>query len=271
MTQRNTPTPVVGLTAGVTSLGVGYYHTCAVVLGGVRCWGSNGYGQLGDGTTSTRSSPVQVAGLTTGVVQVVSGVYHSCALLETGAVQCWGRNNNGNLGDGSTLNRSTPVVPIGLTSGVQRLSSGIYHTCALLNTGAIRCWGHNTFGSIGDGTTTQRSTPTAVANITTAVEMSAGYYHTCVRLASGPVRCWGYNVAGQIGDGTTSTRSRETQVSGLTGGVSSITAYYYNTCALLSSGALWCWGSNTYGQIGDGTTSLRPVPTRVQGLGGDGC
>ena len=269
-TNRSVPVQVSGITTGATSLGSGYLHTCAVVNGGVRCWGYNANGQLGDGTSTNRPTPVNVSGLSAGVVQVVAGYLHTCALLNTGAVRCWGRGTEGQLGDGTMGNRTTPVTPSGLTAGVVRLAAGYYHTCAVLSSGQMRCWGYNAFGQLGNNTLTNSLVPAVVAGLSTATDVVAGFYHTCARLSDATARCWGRNTEGQLGDGSTTQRPAPTlAVSGLSG-VTSLSAGYYSTCARLSSGAAWCWGQNAYGQVGDGTTTNRPLPTRVANLG-SGC
>src|SRR5450759_3836047 len=193
-TDRLTPVMVSGLTSGGVAAAAGPYHTCAVTSGGaLLCWGGNQYGQLGDGTTTNRLTPVPVSGLTSGVVAVTAGYYHTCAVTSGGAVQCWGNNANGRLGDGTTTDRLTPVAVSGLTSGVMAVTAGIQQTCALTNGGAVQCWGGNTWGQVGDGTTTDRWTPVAVSGLTSGVvAVASGLYHSCAVTSAG-AQCWGYN------------------------------------------------------------------------------
>ena len=250
-------------------------QSCSITpSGGVKCWGNNFYGQLGDGTTTNRSTPVNVSGLTSGVVSVSTGSNHTCAVMNTGSVKCWGYNSSRQLGDFTTTTRLTPVQVFGLTSGVVSVSLGEHHTCALMNTGSVKCWGTGSGGAIGDGTTTQRETPVNVlsngagsAPLTGVVSVSAGDHHTCALMNTGSVKCWGQNSNGQLGDGTTIHRSTPVQVSGLTSGVVSVSAAgRYHTCALMNTGAVKCWGENFFGNLGDGTTTDRSTPVQVSGL-----
>ncbi len=133
----STPVGVSGLSSGVTAISAGDYHACALSSGAVKCWGYNSAGQLGDGTNTNRLTPVGVSGLSSGVTAISAGGYHTCALLSTGAVKCWGENGFGQLGDGTTTQRTTPVDVSGLSSGVTAITAFGYHTCALLSTGAV--------------------------------------------------------------------------------------------------------------------------------------
>ena len=265
---RLTPTPVTGLSSDVTAITGGTRHTCALLAtGAVTCWGDNNVGQLGDNTTNDRHTPTPVTGLPSDVTAITAGTEHTCALLATGAVTCWGNNASGQLGDNTTANQLTPTPVTGLSSGVTAISASRFHTCALLTTGALNCWGDNTYGHLGDGTTDDRLTPTAVTGLSGGVTaITAETFHTCALLATGAVECWGYNEYGQLGDNTTANRLTPTAVTGLSSGVTAITAGRWHTCALLATGALTCWGDNTYGHLGDNTTTHRKTPTAVSGL-----
>jgi alpha-tubulin suppressor-like RCC1 family protein len=266
----STPVNVSGLGGGVAAIAGGKDHTCALLSnGGVKCWGYNGQGQLGTGTNVTYYVPTEVAGLSGGVVSVVTGLSHSCALLTTGGVKCWGTNSNGELGNGTQTLQRSPGDVLGLTSGVTALGAGGYHTCALLSTGGMKCWGHNGTGQLGDGSYNSSTAPVSVAGLGgTAVGLSLGNSHTCALLATSALQCWGYNFFGQLGTGNFTSRVVPTGVTGLASGVVGVSAGSYFTCAITDVGAVKCWGDDGYGQLGDGAAVKSNVPVGVVGLTG---
>ena len=193
-------------------------------------------------------------------------------MLNTGAVNCWGNNGDGRLGNNTTTSSSAPVAVSAFTDGATAVSitAGGSHTCAVLNTGAVNCWGRNFNGQLGNGTTTDSLVPVAVAAFTdvsaTAVSITAGSYHTCALLNTGAVNCWGYNGDGRLGNGTTTDSLVPVAVSAFTDGSAtavSITAGNYHTCALLNTGAVNCWGRNNYGQLGNNSTTDSSAPVAV--------
>lgn len=200
-----TPVMVIRLTS-VTAIAAGGNHTCSVLAGGtVQCWGTNEVGQVGTGSRTTIPSlPVRVVGLTTATA-VTAGLAYSCALLGNGTVTCWGNNNVGQLGTGTVtpFPMPTPVRVVGLTTATQ-VSAGGDHACARLANSTVQCWGRNTSGQLGTGTTTSSSLPITVPGLTSVVTVAAGTAHTCARLANGTVQCWGQNVSGQLGNATSS-------------------------------------------------------------------
>jgi alpha-tubulin suppressor-like RCC1 family protein len=266
-TSRSTPTQVTGLTSGVTAISVGGQHVCAVVSGAAKCWGMNSSSQLGDGTTTSKTTPTTVSGLSSGVTQISAAALGGCVLLTSGGVKCWGDNTNGQLGDGTTTARSTPVAVSGLSSGVTQISANSdSHACAVLTGGGVKCWGGNSVGGLGDGTTTNRSTPVSVVGLgASATSVSTGLVRSCAVLTTGSVYCWGWNSTGQLGDGTTTDNPSPVQVSGITAGAVVTASAWYHSCAVVSVG-LKCWGRNTIGQLGDGTTTQRLTPVRTTGL-----
>jgi len=159
-TNRKIPVNVFGLTSGVAAISAGGTHTCALTTtGGVKCWGDNAAGELGNGSNINSKIPVDVTGLTSGVAAVSAGTDHTCALTTTGGVKCWGSDVSGELGDGTNTDSNVPVDVSGLSSGVTAVSAGTDHTCALAALGALKCWGSNASGQLGDGTITDSNVP----------------------------------------------------------------------------------------------------------------
>lgn len=261
---------ITGSGAGVqaASLRTGGNHTCAATTtGAAQCWGKNDFGQLGRASNTTVVyTPGDVTGLTSGVAAVATGGDFSCALTTAGGVKCWGKNDLGQLGNGTNTNSTSPVDVTGLTSGVTAISAAGGVACAVLSTGGAKCWGFNLLGMLGDGTTTNSNTPVDVSGLSSGVTaISTGGIHTCA-VVSGGAKCWGLNASGQLGDGTTTNRTTPVDVSGLTTGVTAIAAGASgSTCAIVSGGAK-CWGQNNIGQVGDGTTTGRTTPVDVSGL-----
>jgi alpha-tubulin suppressor-like RCC1 family protein len=208
-------------------------------------------------------------------VPVAAGEYHTCAIVPGGTVACWGANVDGQLGDGTTSGPdtcagdpcSTAPVAVSNMTGATSVTAGADHSCALLASGSVECWGFNGEGQLGNGTTTSASTPVAVPGLTGITAISAGYLHTCALLSGGTVECWGDNEQGELGNGTTTNSSTPVAVSNLSG-VAAIAAGNDVTCALLSGGTVECWGYNGYGQLGNGTTTNSPTPVAVSGLTG---
>ncbi|APR82637.1 BNR repeat domain protein [Minicystis rosea] len=309
----------------LTGISAGRYHTCGVTAaGGVMCWGYNGNGQLGNGTTNSSNVPVTVLGLAGTVTKVAVGAQTSCALLTNGSVQCWGQGTHGELGNGANANSITPVSVTNLGNAVDVQSGGNNFSCALTQAGAVVCWGVNDHGQLGNGTMANSALPVPVSNLGTGgtaiavgkddgsvggqhvcaitmgkaycwgygtngqlgtnvaadssvpvpvlglsngspnvVALAAGAYHTCAITDAGAVSCWGYNAYGQLGDGTTTGSLVPMGVSTLNGGVKAIAAGSYHTCVFTQTKSLLCWGRNDYGQLGNGTTDQKTAPTLI--------
>ncbi len=237
--------------------------------GTLWCWGDNFYGQLADGSTKDNPTPTKVGALGTTVVDVVVGREHICVRKTDGALWCWGFNDNGQLGDGTQISKTSPQQVVALGTSVVEVSPSYFHTCARKSDGSLWCWGLNKYGEIGDGTQINRLSPVQVGALGTSVaEVAAGGYHTCARKTDGTLWCWGRNATGQLGNGTTLDSLSPVQVASLGSTVVEVAAGNAFTCARKADGTMWCWGSNFYGQIGNGTNVDTPSPIQVAALGG---
>ena len=258
----NDPVALKGLSSGVVAVSAGNDHTCAVTsTGAAMCFGANAHGQLGNDATTDSPAPVAVKGLSSGVVAVSAGHDHTCAVTSTGAVMCWGDNSHGQLGNDATTDSSAPVAVKGLSSGVVAVSAGYDHTCAVTASGAVMCWGDNSFGELGHSNAMKEShVPVAVKGISSGVvAVSAIAWHACALTSTGAVTCWGRNNDGQLGDTTTTDSHVPVAVKGLSSGVVAISASLSHTCAVTSTGTVTCWGD-----FGD--DQAHPVPVAVKGL-----
>ncbi|WP_018217756.1 RCC1 domain-containing protein [Salinispora vitiensis] len=234
----------------------------------VLAWGGNGQGELGDGTTTDSSVPVEAElPANTTITAIAAGNGHSLALTSDGAVLAWGENLSGELGDGTNTNRNTPVeVNLPPNTTVTAIAAGHNHSLALTSTGTALAWGYNFFGQLGDGTTTNRNTPVEVdlPTGTTITAISAGAVHSLAITTAGTALAWGGNYSGQLGDGTTDDRNTPVEVDLPTGtSITSIAAGGVHSLAATSAGTAFAWGSNTYGELGDGTNTDRTVPVAV--------
>lgn len=271
-------------TAVAVGSAVSRHHSCAILADRtLRCWGDNLLGQVGDGTTIDRTSPVPVVGLSNvtavsaggtdtcaiansevwcwgarydstpsrigglaSVAEIAVGEGHACALLSSGRIFCWGRNDMGQLGNGTTTDSAAPVEAMGFADAEHITAAGM-RSCALMSTGGVRCWGQD-YGS----------SASAIAGIGVALEIASGLTHTCALVSDRTVRCWGSNGFGELGDGTTNPSATPVTVVGLRG-VDHVFAGGGSSCAL-AAGAPSCWGS---GPLGDGTMTPSRTPIRV--------
>ena len=333
-TRRHSPVDVIGLDQGVVAITAGSHHNCALTTrGGVKCWGVNGSGQLGDGSSVSRLEPVDVVGLSSGVQAISAGATHTCALTTGGRMLCWGGNLEGQLGDGTRNYRPVPVEVQGLSSEVAAIAAGGGRSCALRRDGSVVCWARTVSvwecspanccfliyctpcpwppmctwqiryrfdpglvpgmesgiraiamslesESLMCGVTSsggvkcQRSSASSAAALeqptsgVTAVALGIG--HSCVLGAGGVVSCWGNNHFGQLGPQAPlagSLPNVPTPVEGLPAGMRAVAAGYNFTCAMASTGDVYCWGDNRDGQLGDGTNLGRSAPAPVAGFG----
>jgi alpha-tubulin suppressor-like RCC1 family protein len=284
-------------TASVKSFASGREHVCALLDGGVvKCWGSNAYGQLGQGNTIYRGDNAGEMGDALGSVDfgpgrtakaIAAGHFHTCALLDNDQLKCWGRNTFGQLGLGDTLDRgdngsemgtNLPAVNLGTGRTAKAISAGLYHTCAVLDNAQLKCWGYNGAGQLGQGDLSYRGDAAnemgdslLAINLgtgRTAKRVMAAFQHTCAVLDNNQLKCWGSNTSGQLGLGDTVSRGDNggemgdslPAVSLGTGSdfiAASVVGGRFHTCALSTMGAVKCWGSSNVGQLGLGDTLLR--------------
>ncbi len=248
-----------------TGVSAGEEDSCAVLANGrVKCWGRNNEGQIGDGKESKKEAlvPVEVLGVTD-AVQVSTGYRDACALLSSGHIKCWGRNHSGQLGDGTTTNKPTPVEVQGITEATE-VDAGVT-TCARLADGHIECWGENDHGSLGNGTQSKAATtvPVEVNGIADAVQVVGGGSTICAVLTTGRIECWGENYYGGLGDGMETGPEHCQEVSfcstvpvealGITTASQAGSGASDHECAVLADGHIECWGQNGAGELGTGS------------------
>lgn len=252
--RRQRPVIIEGL-KGVVELKVGGVHACARLRDStVRCWGSNRYGQLGDGTTQDRLTPVTVRGLLD-VKELALGYSHSCALIKDGTARCWGHNQLGSLGDGSFLDKPKPVEVKGLKS-IRQLSAGYAHTCASFAYSDARCWGAISEAQF-DANTPAIPIARRIEGLGQTNRISSGggssMTNCAVSYNHSSLECWGYNAQGQLGDGSTESRLNLDVVVGFSRGFFNallFTVGAHHVCAMNQLSEVLCWGSNQYGQLG---------------------
>ena len=252
-------------TSSVDQLTGGGWHTCMLREDGtVMCWGNNYYGQIGVGyrNASGGVNPVDVTlygGHT--AKQLSAGGFHNCAILDDGRVACWGYNQAGTLGDGTYDDRYVPSPTLGVGAELDAvlLSSGYYHTCALLSDDSISCWGSNEFGQIGNGEIDGNlgvSTPYSIPEFgpgSNASLVRAGGHATCAVTTDGELYCWGYKAQKGV-TGNNQHISTPTHIPHSGTNVTDVSVGGYHTCALLENGSVMCWGRNDFGQRGLGYT-----------------
>lgn len=261
---------VNGVALDVTALAAGGGFTCAITAaGGVKCWGDNAYGQLGNDSTMPSANAVQVIGLNSGVSKLAAGRYGVCAIQNNGA-KCWGYGTV--TGTGSYSNKYTPMQVYGMTGGVTDIAVGEQHACAI-QYGMTKCWGSGVYGQLGNEESTT-AIPVSARGMDESTAVAAGDNHSCA-IKAGIVYCWGQGTSGQLGNGQTpaiqldASAVIDDQTRTTSSGWSSIGAGGAHTCGL-RAGALYCWGNNAAGQLGlgrgYGDTTAVPRASAVAGL-----
>ena len=265
---RQTMTPVnfgVGRTA--VSIASGDSHTCAILDdASLKCWGDNTHGKLGIGSTEDSNLPVNVDLGSDVPITISAGSQHTCVVLVTANMKCWGSNSHGQLGDGTTNSAYSPLsVNLG-PDLVLAISTGGSHTCAIINSPSLKCWGDNSYGQLGDSSNIDRYTPTSITLGGTPVAISTGNSHTCSIMSDTTLSCWGDNSQGQLGDG--SNDNSNSPIPNIITGVTSVSLGNSHSCALDATNSLNCWGDNSLSQLGDGTDSDKNIPTEIAFSGG---
>ena len=257
--------PSAATVPGAAAVAAGGYHSLALKADGtVWAWGWNAFGQLGDGTVTSRTRPMQVTGLPP-IASIAAGTYHSLAVGQDGRVWAWGWNPVGQLGDGTTVDRKAPVLVAGL-SAVKGVSGGGLHSLAVKTDGTVWSWGWNGVGQLGDGTTVDRHAPVQVPYLSDMTAVAAGGYHSLALHRLGVATSWGWNGQGQLGIGSTEDKHYAVVVPGLTG-VTALAAGGRHSIALLADGTVSPWGWNVFGQLGDNSTTDRWSPVTVPRFG----
>jgi alpha-tubulin suppressor-like RCC1 family protein len=268
-TSSSRPVAVTGI-GNTVSQSSGGGHSCAVVAGGtLYCWGDNEVGQLGTGERSLYApfgifAPVKVT-LVSNVVSVSAGFLHTCVLVSGGTIECWGYNNDGQVGDGSRDRyrphaHPAPALVKGITDAVQ-ISAGAFHNCALLSSGHVECWGY-IVSSDYSRALLDTPVPEVVPGISHAISISSGGFVTCALIADGTVKCWGENEFGQLGNGKWKDSTRPVPAVGINNAVSISSGGLHN-CAVLAGGSVRCWGGNEHGELGTGSRTASSIPITV--------
>ncbi len=278
----NVPVPVAG-GLRFNAIAVGELHTCALTSTGVAyCWGANWYGQLGNGTilpddpsTPGDSFPVPVSVPSSlSFTTLTAGLSYTCGLAKSGAAYCWGSGLGGALGNSTTLQSAVPVAVSGGLSfaALAVAEGGTLSPCGVAASGAAYCWGHNTYGQLGDSSTADALVPVAVVGGLTFSSLGAGLYHTCGITTSGRAYCWGLSRTGQLGDGSTTGPDDCGQPCSMEP-IAVAGSLTFNkvaggagfTCGLTGAGAAYCWGAGYAGELGDSSTMTAWTPVPVAG------
>jgi len=260
---------LVGTDVSANSITAGADHTCAITSANdVQCWGSNSKGQIGDFSSDTfRPTPKRVAGGAFSAIALTAGHEHTCAVDKSdGTVKCWGGNYFGQLGDNSFADRSAPVSVLKADQSplaADAVTAGAFHSCVIDKSGGVWCWGMNSLGQLGIGKGNAESEAVSVplSGNTTAWGIAAGGYHTCI--VHNTVQCWGYNPSGQVGVPGVQDKPVVVPLAGSNTLAQVVVAGVEHTCALTIAGAVQCWGSNGFGQLGQGDFATHDGPTPV--------
>jgi alpha-tubulin suppressor-like RCC1 family protein len=269
-TDSTVPVTVAGI-ADAIDVAAGYSHSCALRYnGGVVCWGDGTYGEMGDGTAASSPTPIVVTGLGD-AAQITAGQYFSCALRQTGEVNCWGLNNYygqyyGMLGDGTNTTRYLANVPVSFLPDAVQISGSGETTCAVRSSGAVVCWGWNSYGQLGNNGNSPANAPVNVQGIGDAVEVSVHSSTACAVRATGAVACWGDNGSGQYGVGSMSPSLIAAPAETGVADAIHVSVGSAHSCVVRANNAIVCSGADAGGQLGDGKTAGQTTPVGVVGF-----
>jgi alpha-tubulin suppressor-like RCC1 family protein len=264
-TSRSSPIQTIAAGTNWQLVSGGQYHTAAVKTDGTLwTWGRNYSGQLGTNTATDRSSPAQTIAAGTNWKDITCGRYYTAALKTDGTLWLWGSNALGQLGDNSTVIKSSPVQTISQGTNWKLVSGGFYHTAAIKTDGTLWLWGQNATGQLGDNTTTRKSSPVqTVSGGTNWKSVSSGGGHTAAIKTDGTLWTWGQNFYGQLGDNSITNRSSPAQTMSVATNWKTVFAGGNHTAAIKTDGTLWLWGYNLYGHLGDNSTANKSSPVQT--------
>ena len=260
------PVQVANVSTALLITSQGYHSMAVLTNGSVLSWGANFSGDFGTGTTATQTAPIAVPSLSN-IKSVSGGGFFSLLVKSDGTVWSWGNNPDGELGNGTTTSTNVPTQIPSLSTAAQ-VAAGGFHGVALKTNGTVWTWGYNGYCELGNGTQISSLFPVQVTSLASVTAVAAGQVHTLALKSDGTVWAWGYNGDGELGNGTSNNIfATPTQVSGLSG-VVAICAGYFHSMALKNDGSVWVWGSNSIGQLGNGSTLASSVPVKVASLSG---
>ena len=264
-THRSSPVQTVSGGTNWKQVAGGQNHTAAIKTDGTLwTWGLNNFGQLGNDFTSNQSSPIQTVSAGTNWKQVAGKGLHTAAIKTDGTLWLWGSNGSGRLGDNTTTSSSSPVQTVSAGTNWKLVACGFYHTAAIKTDGTLWTWGSNSYGQLGDNTTTGRSSPVQTVSAGTNWKFVAGgVNHTAAIKTDGTLWMWGRNYAGILGDNTLTHRSSPVQTVSAGTNWKLVAGGRYYTAAIKTDGTLWTWGRNNSGQLGDNTTTNRSSPVQT--------
>jgi alpha-tubulin suppressor-like RCC1 family protein len=264
---------------GLSQVSGGYDGACVVTLTAqLWCWGTNKWGNLGNGATGGTDPYPGRASMAVPIEQVSTGGQTTCALTPDGpgpgaAAWCWGANEYGQVGDGTTVSPRPTPAPVQSLGRVTQVAAGQTASCAIILAGIVKCWGWNKAGELGDNSTNESSKPVSVSGLTGVVQLALGASFACALTDAGSVYCWGWNTVGELGDGSTKTSHVPVAVSGIGGAnpAVAIAAGNVSACAVLLGGQVRCWGDNSAGELGDPSAGVQSsIPVPVSGFSSDG-